>query len=165
MTFSVNKLHELTGVDRRTIKKRLVEAGVIPSGDGYPANLAFRAIFSPKAPDIADSEARISAANARTAEVKANKAEEKVLESPVVDLAWSEAGIYVARGLEIIPSKVESRYVPGMTAPEVGELVRQELHDALSELSKPITYQESEDAKEAAESFPGNAEAEAEAAD
>jgi len=156
MQLSVNKLSELTGVDRRTIKKRLTEAGVAQSSEGYAAGQAFRAIFSPRAPDIEESEARISAANARTAEVKASKAEEKVIESAVADLAWSEAGIYVSRGLEIGPSRGESKFVPGMTAPQVGDLVRQELNDVLSELSKPITYKESEDAEEIAESISGD---------
>lgn len=161
--FSINRLHELTGVDRRTIKKRITAAGVVPMGDGYPAPDALKAIFGDskkKTEDIAISEARIFAANAISAEVKAAKAQSKVIEAQVADLAWCELGIYVVRGLEVLPGKVASQF--GLPA---GEFVRQELNDILSELSKPISYKESEDAEADDESVSGDTGAEAETSD
>ena len=167
--FSINRLHELTGVDRRTIKKRVSAAGVIPDADGtYSAPDALKAIFgdsTKKTADIAISEARIFAANARTAEVKASKAEEKVIESAIVDLAWSELTILIAQKLDLLPSKFLSRYVVGMSAGDAVKIVEQDLEDIRNDLSKPITYKESADAEEAADAGVGESEAEAETAD
>jgi phage terminase Nu1 subunit (DNA packaging protein) len=165
MQLSVNKLSELTGVDRRTIKKRLIEAGVIQTDEGYPAHLAFRAIFSPKAPDIADSEAKISAANARTAEVKANKAEEKVIETAIVDMAWSEMTILIAQKLDLLVPKFKSRYAVGMNEQDASAIIEQELHDIRTDLSKPVTYSQSSDAEEATDEGDGESGSEAQATD
>lgn len=167
-TFSINRLSELTGVDRRTIKKRISAAGVLPSGDGYPSADALRAIFGDskkKTEDIAISEARIFSANARTAEVKANKAEEKVIESAIVDLAWSEVTVLIAQKLDLVTPKFRSRYVVGMSEDDAAGIIEQDLQDLRNDLSKPVTYQESKDAEETAESGAEESGAETEIAD
>jgi phage terminase Nu1 subunit (DNA packaging protein) len=166
--FSVNRLHELTGIDRRTIKKRISAAGVIPTADGYPSAEALRAIFgdsSKKTADIAISEARIFAANARTAEVKASKAEEKVIESAIVELAWSEITILIAQKLDLLPSKFLSRYVVGMSAADAAKIIEQDLEDIRNDISKPVTYSQSTDAEEADGEDAGDTEAPPEATD
>lgn len=165
-SFSINRLSELSGVDRRTIKKRL--GTVVPTGDGYDGPTAFRAIFGDskkKTEDIGLSEARIFAANARTAEVKANKAEEKVIESAIADLAWSEITILIAQKLDLVTPKFRSRYVVGMSEDEAAAIIEQELGDIRNDLSKPVTYQESQDAEEAVESGVGESGSEAETSD
>lgn len=166
--WSINRLSEITGVDRRTIKKRVIAAGVIPDGDGYQAPEALKAIFGDskkKTEDIAISEARIFAANARSAEVKASKAEEKVIESAIADLAWSEITTMIAQKLDLVAPKFRSRYVVGMSEDEASAIIEQDLQDIRNDLSKPVTYSESKDTEEAAESGVGEPGAEAETAD
>jgi phage terminase Nu1 subunit (DNA packaging protein) len=166
--FSINRLYELTGVDRRTIKKRLTASGVVPAGDGYPAPSALKAIFGDskkKTEDIATSEARIFSANARTAEVKANKAEEKVIESAIVDLAWSEVTVLIAQKLDLVTPKFRSRYVVGMSEDDAAGIIEQDLQDIRNDLSKPVTYEESKDSEETAEPGVEESGAETETAD
>ena len=167
-SFSINRLHELTGVDRRTIKKRVTAAGVLPTGDGYPSAEALKAIFGDskkKTEDIAISEARIFAANARTAEVKAARAESAVIETTAVELAWAEIVILITQKLDLIVPKFRSRYVVGMDVNAAAKIVEQDLEDVRNDLSKPVHYKESEDAEDGSQSDAEVAASEAEAAD
>lgn len=167
-TLSINRLSELTRVDRRTIKKRVTAAGVLPTGDGYSAHEALRAIYGDsqkKTADVAISEARIFAANAITAEVKAAKAQEKVIEANIAELAWSEVTIMIAQKLDTVVPKFKSRYVVGMSSEDAAAIIEQDLGDVRNDLSKPVTYSQSQDAEEDSDAGSEDAGSEAETSD
>lgn len=149
-SFSINRLSDVTGVDRRTIKKRLADVAANPDGT-YDGRDAFKAIFeaaSKQTEAIELSEARLSAANAEIAEVKAAKISERAFDVVAIEAAWSEIILAAKTKFSIVPTKAESRYVAGMSGTELRKMLEEEVDDVLNDLSKPPSYKEPQGAEE-----------------
>lgn len=155
MDWTINALWKETGVDRRTIEKRLEG---VPAVDGkYPGKAAFAAIYGQnghgKRPaNILESEARISAARAIQEEVAAAKVQETVIEVDVTEKAWQAIISAIRQKIITLPTKVESQYRDGMTGQAVRKLCEEEVDEILSELSRPVDYSQSEGVAEVDES-------------
>jgi phage terminase Nu1 subunit (DNA packaging protein) len=125
-------------INPRTLAKRIKTAGIEPGKDGrYSTRQVCTAIYT----DYELARARKEAALARMAERDDRKAEGELIETSKVRLAWESVGAQIKQRVQLIPSKLQSRLSLTQFQKTVCE---QECDDALSELSKAITYEENE---------------------
>src|SRR5687768_13860861 len=99
--WSISALSEETGLDRRTIKKRLAlvkPADTTPAGDPlYAGQVAFPALFGVehKPQNIAESEARKKEAEASLAELQLARERNQVVEVESVLRVWQNIAIAI----------------------------------------------------------------------
>jgi phage terminase Nu1 subunit (DNA packaging protein) len=149
---SINELSELTGVDRRTVKKRLLELPSKPGPKGallYDPQAALRAVMfpdTPEAPELGDtppkwvSEAKFAAAQAKREEIKLAIEDGQAIPADQVFRAWESVLVSTKQKILAIPSKMESRHVDGMNSRQVREMAEVEVREALEEMAVVPDY-------------------------
>lgn len=147
--WSVNALSDETGIDRRTIKKRLAKltpAKTEKDRSGHASPLyhgfeAFPALYGAnghaEVSTIDESEARLKAAQAGREELKLQREREEVIETETVYRLWEAICTAVRGKVDRLPSKVESRL--GLT-PKQRKALEHETDEILGDLAKPIDY-------------------------
>jgi phage terminase Nu1 subunit (DNA packaging protein) len=149
--WSVNRLAEQTGKDRRTVKKLLAQVDPADYQDGnekfplYRGQEAFAAIYEGNGADdkvgrMAEYEARILAAKADKEEIERDEMLGKLIELAVVSRVWEDATLTVKTVLRGVPAKLKSQYYKGMDERKFGELLEVELDGVETELSKKLNY-------------------------
>jgi phage terminase Nu1 subunit (DNA packaging protein) len=149
---SINELSELTGIDRRTVKKRLLG---LPSKHGpkgallYDPQAALRAVMFPDQPESDElgdtppkwvSEARFAAAQAKREEIRLAMDEGAAIDAEDVKRAWTAVVVATKQKILAIPSKAESRHVDGMSAKDLRLMLDVEVREALEEMATAPEY-------------------------
>lgn len=154
---SINELSELTGVDRRTVKKRLLELPSKPGPKGallYDPQAALKAVLfpdTPEAPELGDtppkwvSEAKFAAAQARREEIRLAIEDGSAIAADDAKRAWESVVVATKQKILAIPSKAESRHVDGMTAKELRAMLDVEVREALEEMSVAPDYKQDDE--------------------
>lgn len=149
--WSINALYEVTGIDRRTIKKRL--DCVKPArfeGKGkkraalYRGPAAFKAIFGGNGqarPKLLESEERIAAAEARIKEVKAAEEEGRVVEVELVAKAWEAIITGAKQKLLALGNTFQSRYG---NDPRARKIIDDLTDEICTDLSKPPDFEQAQ---------------------
>ena len=111
MLFTVSKMADLTGLDRRTITKRL--SGVAPDEDGrYESSVALKALYSPDALDGAQEKAKLDLARRELCEIRKAELQKTLIPAEIVQRHW-----------EFMAGNVRAKLLnlPGRLAVEIGD--------------------------------------------
>jgi hypothetical protein len=158
---SINELSELTGIDRRTVKKRLLGLPSKPGPKGallYDPQAALRAVMFPDQPESDElgdtppkwvSEAKLVEAQSKREQIRLAMDERNALDAESVYAAWERVVVAAKQKILAIPSKAESRWVLGMDARAVREMLEVEVREALEEMSAAVVYDHEDDEEQA----------------
>lgn len=144
--WSISALSEETGLDRRTVKKRLTHVEPAKQDDKgavYHGRDAFPALFGASGADVStidESEARLKAAQADIEELKRDKLREESIEIESAYRLWEGICGAVRQKMDALPAKTESRLRPNMKSAEVRKLLENEIDEILTDLAKPVDY-------------------------
>lgn len=135
MKKSLNQLGELTGVDRRTIKRRLESLKPEVSGRAhlYPVQEALELIFSSPtdgALDLNAERAALAKAQRHLAELKKAQLDGELLPAKEVQADADRAGRMVKDVFQSLPARIASMLV-GLDDREIERLLRREVHECL----------------------------------
>jgi len=139
-SLTVNRISELTDVDRRTLKRRLAAAGL--SGGPWPVGVILKALLaSPGAdPELAEAHKRRAVARARLAEAMADKASGEYVGLDVVERTLGQVILLSRNRLLKIPAAVASRVACCTSETEVESLLQTVIEDVLRALSRGIDF-------------------------
>ncbi len=158
--FTINGFAELTGVDRRTVKKRLErvdprdhegEIAYYLAADALPFiyQVASKSEQEDESgnliPPIETSEARKAAADAEMFEMKRDKMKDLLLDLPTAERTWENIVLGVRQKILGLPTKLESQFVEGMKTKDLRTILDTEVDEILTDLSKPVTYDNLQD--------------------
>lgn len=136
---SVNELSLLSGVDRRTIAKRL--SGLTPEqGPGkarlFPSDIALRAIFTAgNGLDLQQEQAALARERRRALELENGRREKTLLPADEVSEVWShQVGIAKGRFLAL-PVRLAPSLLRCSALRDVETTLRDAIFDVLTELS------------------------------
>lgn len=125
-------------INPRTLSKRLKSVSTEPGRDGrFSTKQICDAVFT----DYEAARSRKEAALARMAEREDRKQDGELIEAEKVRRAWEHVGAQIKQRVQLIPSKLQSRLSLTQFQKQAAE---QECDDALSELAKGISYDETE---------------------
>ena len=135
-SLTINALAEVTGIDRRTLKRRLGDAGL--SGGPWDLAALLRALLAGPMADgtLADAIRRRAIAKATTAELEANKASGMYLLAADVERTWASGILAFRSRLLQLPARVAARFPYCKDEASVAQLLETELFDAMRELSR-----------------------------
>lgn len=132
---SINKLHELTNKDRRTVRRRLQKVQRGPDGL-YDAREALRAIYSAEQPDdLETAQALLYHHRANLAELKAERMRAELVPVGEVVAVWED----IRRNIEttmrgVVPEA--AREVRGLDRlPVIEDRLAQIIHATLHQLA------------------------------
>ena len=141
MLCSINGLSELTGIDRRTITKRMAKTPpIIVEGIAkkWPSDIALRAIYQPDIEDYLDpaqERAALDRERRKQLELVNAKAEGRLLDAAIVAETWA-AQVGIARGrLLALPARIAPNVINFGDLRAIELVIRDAIHDALTELS------------------------------
>lgn len=146
---SVNKLSQITLMDRRTIAKRLTSMKASTKGE-YESSEALRLIFAPESLDGAQEKAQLDRTRRELLELKKGFEEKRLLDAGEVKMKWASVVTTIRTRLLNIPSRLAIE-VPPNHAPEVAHEAKKLIYEALTELSKPETYPTMQELRDAAD--------------
>lgn len=137
MLITRNFLSDLTGLDRRTITKRL---GNIPpvSDDAesrYDSKTALEALYSPDALNAVQEKAKLDKVRRELAELQKAERLRQLIPSDVVEKEWTDILMNVRARLLQVPTRIAAE-VPTDVASVVESKVRDLIYEALQDLAR-----------------------------
>jgi phage terminase Nu1 subunit (DNA packaging protein) len=137
---SISALYELTGRERRWIKKRLADRGVAQlKRDGrtilYPAREALDAIYDREGIDPATEQARLHQARRELAELELAEKRRELLPADQVETTWTRFASTVRAKLLAVPAKTAEELAAATEARECHAVVEAAIHEALEALA------------------------------
>ena len=142
MKITVSKIHELTGIDRRTINRRL--SPLTPDKQGnvghfYDSAEALRLVFGVGASDLdpQQEKALLDRTRRELLEIELDVRKQNVIPAEVVESRWSKLIADSRAKLLTLPSRLATKVVGAATHQQAEREARLLIHEALSELAKP----------------------------
>ena len=141
--FSINRLAELTGIDRRKLKTLLAGLPPIKGVGGSPQyglGTAIRAILAeaiakpPDAPELAQERIRLLAAQASREEIQLAVDQGEYVSIELFRMSWAELAIDIRRRVTSLPNAVSSKLV-GKTSSEIHSILNVETERCLNDLA------------------------------
>ena len=140
--FSINRLAEITGIDRRTLKRRLADVG-LSGGPWTVPNLLKALLCSPGAdPELADLRRERLRSQNRILSAEAARTEGRMANLDEVEQGWMAGLLRLRDSLLRLPGALSGRVAYLRTETEVENLLRTAIEEALTELSKPLSEEE-----------------------
>lgn len=137
MKLTINKLHEITGKDRRTIKKRLVD---LPStSEGYDSVEALPLIYQLNAGerlDIQQELASLNQARRKKLEIETAKLEGNLIDADEVIRHWMDMITNAKTKLLALPQALAHQVLVVDSYGEAEALLKKSIYEALHELSQ-----------------------------
>lgn len=137
MLVTTNFICDLTGMDRRTIKKRL--ADIAPDSEyRYSSVEALRQIYIPSALDPQQERAQLDRARREVVELQRAKMQGELIPAAVVQAHWEKlVGNARAKMLNLPGRLAVSLGGQSPSAAQVAEAARELIYEALQELAQP----------------------------
>ena len=141
--FSINRLSELTGWDRRKLKSTLAGLPPLKMVNGAPQHslgVALRAILAEAGdkrsdePEIIRERIRLLAAQASREQLQLAVDRAEYVSVELFRLAWAELAIDIRRRVESLPNAVSSKLV-GKTSSEIHSILTVEAARCLNDLA------------------------------
>lgn len=138
---SISQLHELTGRERRWIKKRLADRAVTPvSRTGrsmlYTARDALDAIYDRDGLDPATEQARLHQARRELAELDLAEKRREFVPAAQVEAAWTKVATMIRAKILAVAVKVAQVLAATSDPKECHAIVEEALHEALEALAE-----------------------------
>lgn len=142
MKITVSKIHELTGIDRRTINRRL--SPLTPENQGnvghfYDSAEALRLVFGVGASDLdpQQEKALLDRVRRELLEIELDVRKQNVIPAEVVENHWSKMAADCRAKLLNVPNRLATKVVGAATYQQAEREARVLIHEALHELAKP----------------------------
>ena len=137
MLCTINYLADFTGLDKRTVKKRLanLEPKITGGENRYESDVALQAIFNPDALNPGQEKARLDKARREIAELQLEEKKRTLIPSDVVQQEWEKILLNVRARLLQVPTRIAAE-VPSDVASVVESKVRDLIYEALRELAR-----------------------------
>jgi len=137
MLVTTNFICDLTGMDRRTVKKRL--ADIAPDSEyRYSSVEALRQIYIPSALDPQQERAQLDRARREIADIQKAKMQGELIPADIVQAHWEKlVGNARAKLLNIPGRLAVSLGGQSPSAAQVAEAARELIYEALRELAQP----------------------------
>lgn len=144
MQISISKLHELTGIDRRTITRRL--SPLTPDNQGnvghfYDSEDALRLVFGVGSGDLdpQQEKALLDRTRRELLEIEVDIRKQNVIPADIVQTHWEKMVGDCRAGLLNLPNRLATKVVGAATHQEAEREARTLIYEALHELAKPGT--------------------------
>lgn len=137
MLVTTNFICDLTGMDRRTVKKRL--ADIAPDSEyRYSSVEALRQIYIPTALDPQQERAQLDRARREVVELQRAKMQAELIPADIVQSHWEKlVGNARAKILNLPGRMATSLGGQNPTAAQIAETARELIYEALQELAQP----------------------------
>ncbi len=147
MQITMNQLHEFTGLDRRTIKKRL--DGLNPIGrkgkaDAYESAVALRRCYLPAGTkdgtglDYRAEKARLDKEKADNMALKNKQLRKELLPAGQVQKFWTDHVINARTKIAAIPDKATPRVADIRSKVKIKKILRQMIVEVLEDLANSV---------------------------
>ena len=138
---SISQLHELTGRERRWIKKRLADQSVTPASRTgrsllYTAREALDAIYDRDGLDPATEQARLHQARRELAELDLAEKRREYVPAAQVEAAWTKIATMIRAKILAVAVKVAQVLAATSDPKECHAIVEEALHEALEALAE-----------------------------
>ena len=144
MKVTISQLSDWTGLDRRTVKRRLEG---LPFDDGgraghhYESRDALKRLYlgeitTDETLDPQQERAQLDAARRRLAELEYQRRRGELIESDVVENHWVKMASNCRSRLLTLPSRLATAVVACTTVPEIEKSAKAIIYEALAELAK-----------------------------
>ena len=144
MKISISKLHELTGIDRRTITRRL--SPLTPDNQGnvghfYDSAEALRLVFGVGSGDLdpQQEKALLDRTRRELLEIEVDIKKQNIIPADIVQTHWEKLIANCRAQLLNLPNRLATKVVGAATHQEAEREARILVHEALHELAKPGT--------------------------
>lgn len=146
--WTINRLADETGMDRRTVKKILTEGDAAPCDTDGKSDFYTLADFvsalikyhKPKGSGLALEKELKARADRKTAEREYEILDRQYFPRMAVREAWENTVATIRQRILNIPNKLESQFYSGMTGAEVRHKAQEAVNEVLTECAKPISY-------------------------
>lgn len=145
MLATVNHLSDLTGLDRRTVTKRLAATPALMDGDSrkWDTRAALPVLYGilgsdEEKLDPQQERARLDKARRETVEKENRKRAAELLEASDVAARWAHVGTMIKGRMLAIPSQMAPRLAGMHAEKDIHEALRLAITAALAELSDNV---------------------------